>query len=77
MGLFYQQSEIQSDNSAMLFIFIFILLLNIYFILKWGFMFLDVLLRTYFDRLKDQKLFKFLKEREIDNYDQNLRKVLE
>ena len=61
----------------MLVLFIVILLFNIYFILVWTYRFLDVLLRTYVDRLRGYRCLQFLKEREVDNYDEDLRKVME
>ena len=77
MGLFYLQTEVQSDNTAMFVLFVVILLFNIYFVLVWTYRFLDVLLRTYVDRLREYRCLQFLKEREVDNYDLDLRKIIE
>ena len=76
MGLFYLQIEVQSDQTVMFVLFIAILLFNIYFLGKWGYRFFDVLLRINVDLLRGYKCFHFLKEREVDNYNEDLKKII-
>jgi|LauGreDrversion4_2_1035121.scaffolds.fasta_scaffold66316_3 hypothetical protein len=71
MGLFYLQTQNSNeDSSAMLFLFSTIVIFNIYFLLLWLTRFIEVLLRTYIDKLKTYKCFRYLfGDRTLDNYD--------
>ena len=53
------------------------MILNIYFLLLWFWRFVEVLLRTYIDKLKTYKWFNYLMgERKLDNYERNLKKLI-
>jgi hypothetical protein len=66
------QSEVVQENNLMLFLFICILLFNLYFLVSWFFRFGDVILRQQLTRLRRLSICRCLKNIEVDDYDGDL-----
>ncbi len=75
-GLFFLDSAVIANNDAKFALFLFVLIFNVYFLLKWLFRIGDVVFRTQVNIMRNWSCCQFLKKREVYDYEKDLSLII-